>query len=534
VLPELLLTVAIASPRVITVANATNAVNGTVTSIDALIASPGSDGISLIEAMAAADQTTGAKVIQFAPSLMGSVISVARADALPRLLTLQSGDLTIDGDVDHDGQPDITVDGGASGAQFVIRSSNNVIAGLTIVNFPQRAIGFSCLDVACAPKTISDITIRNNTIRLPPPSPLYGDGQAIELGALGSVPLSAAPLLSDMTWSNIAIVDNIIEARTSAVGIRPGGAGSSRNRIRNVTVARNRITAVEAAISIAVADENSTGGRATPEGAPTIYSEDNLLEDLIVEDNTIEAGINGISLWTANQGNSRNTMERVRVRRNSVRAGHIALSIGTASETMFRASEGNGVFDVTVEDNVFAGTEPFGMTFGLVIANGDWLRPGPATSGGVRANTIHGLSIARNVVRDFQWFGISAWGGSTIDGGDYVAVENRVTALTIDDNQIDGIASPGPSPACIRIMGGASSALADARGNLFRGAVRGNQTRNCEIGIDILGGIGSGSSANRVVIESLTGNTGTLRVASDREGAVSNEVHLPRRRGVRH
>src|ERR1022692_5265485 len=64
---------------VITVTNATVAVNGDTSSVAALVANPGPDGISLQEAIMATNNDPGTWVIQFAPALKGSTIVVDSA-----------------------------------------------------------------------------------------------------------------------------------------------------------------------------------------------------------------------------------------------------------------------------------------------------------------------------------------------------------------------------------------------------------------------------------------------------------------------
>ena len=86
----------------ITVTNATGVVNGDTSSVKALMANPGPDGISLVEAITATNNDPGTWNIQFAPALTGSTIS----GSMPYL---GGGNVTVNGDIDGDGQPDITV-----------------------------------------------------------------------------------------------------------------------------------------------------------------------------------------------------------------------------------------------------------------------------------------------------------------------------------------------------------------------------------------------------------------------------------------
>jgi hypothetical protein len=97
---------------VITVTNATVAINGDTSSVSALVANPGPDGISLQEAIIATNNDPGTWNIQFAPALKGSTIVVDSAPSLgiSRVVRyLTGGNVTINGDIDGDGQPDITL-----------------------------------------------------------------------------------------------------------------------------------------------------------------------------------------------------------------------------------------------------------------------------------------------------------------------------------------------------------------------------------------------------------------------------------------
>src|ERR1035438_6427897 len=82
---------------VITVTNATMVVNGDTSSVKALVANPGSDGISLQEAIMATNNNPGAWVIQFAAALKGSTIIVDSGGQFG-LAGLTGGNVTINGD----------------------------------------------------------------------------------------------------------------------------------------------------------------------------------------------------------------------------------------------------------------------------------------------------------------------------------------------------------------------------------------------------------------------------------------------------
>jgi len=95
---------------------------------------PGTEGkVSLREAIIAANNTPGQKTITFAPSLSGSTIVTTAP------LFLCGGHTTLNGDVNGDETPDVTVDGTAVAVHDVIdiASSHNLVKNLQVLVPPQ-------------------------------------------------------------------------------------------------------------------------------------------------------------------------------------------------------------------------------------------------------------------------------------------------------------------------------------------------------------------------------------------------------------
>ena len=117
---------------VITVTNTSMLINGDTSSVKALVANPGTDGISLQEAVIATNNDPGTWVIQFASALKGSTI-VEDSGPIPGLSFLSGGNVTINGDIDGDGQPDITLTSlSGRSAGFFVASGGNTINGFAI------------------------------------------------------------------------------------------------------------------------------------------------------------------------------------------------------------------------------------------------------------------------------------------------------------------------------------------------------------------------------------------------------------------
>lgn len=148
--------------------------NGDISSLDALQNNPGPDGISLLEAIEATDETPPQEPVLIVFPLPGTVQSTARA--MPRrasvasvtsvtsgqfedgdiFLSIFSDNITLDGDVDGDGTPDVTL----SQVCLEIFASNITVRGLTFTD-----ASFSPLFVSAAKGTASaDVALVDNTV----------------------------------------------------------------------------------------------------------------------------------------------------------------------------------------------------------------------------------------------------------------------------------------------------------------------------------------------------------------------------------
>ena len=107
----------------VTVGNESDVVNGDVTSIAALVADDGGDGISLREAITAANRTAGADVIDFAPQVIGTIsLTDGHLDV--------TDDLTINGP----GKGKLTLSGNGQSRVFDVSDASLTMNQLTVAD----------------------------------------------------------------------------------------------------------------------------------------------------------------------------------------------------------------------------------------------------------------------------------------------------------------------------------------------------------------------------------------------------------------
>jgi Ca2+-binding RTX toxin-like protein len=134
----------------VTVGNINDIVNGTTTSIAALISSPGADGISLREAILAANATNGANSIEF---------------AIPGTITLTQGQLTISDDLTIQGlgSDDLIIDGDENGRVLYVDSGDEVtIEDLTVTGGSVGGLAFGGGIYNAGDLTLENVAVEGN------------------------------------------------------------------------------------------------------------------------------------------------------------------------------------------------------------------------------------------------------------------------------------------------------------------------------------------------------------------------------------
>jgi hypothetical protein len=514
----------IIEPGVIIVTNASDIVNGNTSSISALIANPGVDGISLREAITASNTASGAKSIKFSPTLIGSTIQIGSDGDVP-LPSLTAGGLTIDGDINRDGSPDITLDFSLGNLNtslangFNIRSSFNTIEGLRFVDLAGGSVDFSCFDSDCKPDVITGNQILNNII-------LSDRGGGIEIGVLGYLSQAEAPHLNNKVWQDITISGNtfVISGQT-AIGIRPGVGGASNNHVIGMTVSSNYIYGGSVGIDVIAADVASDYFSVP---GPIIYSDNNTIENLTITNNRIEGQSHyGISLLTANYGNRLNKVLTTKIMNNTIQGTGdwtVGILVVTASESGSERSTSNNVMeDIEISQNIVSG---FANGIYVGVADKPYIHP----AAGFENNRLAKLLIADNTIQNYSSTGIRAWGGWSL-AGTVGSLDGQLDQLSILRNSITTTVPQG-SPTGIELIGGISSEGPVLRNFIQDITISNNTINGNHIAISLIGGRGKKAQNNIVRVAEissnlLAGNGKMISIVDNIEGATGNRVYLP-------
>jgi hypothetical protein len=285
----------------ITVTTNNDAIDGDISSVQALLDKPGPDGLSLREALEATNNDPGIYTIRFAPQLTGTTIELGHwlgqnPDPLP---TLKGGSVIINGDTDGDMQPDITLtnsrpDLGMTALQ--IASGGNTLHALAIEGFSAGII----LTVGAPHSVVSDNVVSHLVIR--------GVSSGI---ALYSGSGESSDWESYNHWSNTLIISNNIEASTN--GIAVGLHHVTGNVVEGIKIVHN---AIRISQKSEVASYGINLGAGFWPGA-----DENTIIDALITDNTIEGNPDiAIQLQSGAVGSGSNRIENVQITGNHIRA----------------------------------------------------------------------------------------------------------------------------------------------------------------------------------------------------------------------
>ena len=393
------------------VTNATEVVNGNTSSPAELMANPGSDGISLPEAIAATNNTSEYYNITFNPSLSGSTISLT-VD-MPHIT---QGNVIINGDIDEDGTPDITIDG--TSGQFcgfnITGASNVVIRGFNIHNFPKHGIyirpdtGEGRTDVENIVIYQNDITATEGSISLMISGQSYSSISNVEISSntLHDSPGGAISIHAGMgensnynQISNVSIISNRIDNPSVTIDIFISPASDnfiSNNTVSNIVILGNYITSYNDS-SIIVDASNQ------------VSCSNNTLDGLLIAENILEGEIVVIELVGESGMNSTgNLMTNVTIRDNILLGGGIHI----AGSTGYNAHN-NTISNLLFERNVIDANSVSGTANGIYVTAG---------SGGAYSNTLQNFVLRDNFIKGFRDTGILLRGDTS--GSPYNTIDN--------------------------------------------------------------------------------------------------------------
>ena len=217
---------------IVTVTTDSDAVNGDTSSVRALLANPGPDGVSLREAITAINHDSGKYTIRFAPSLKGAVIKIGPRN-LPRLTAAFT---IINGDINGDGQPDVTLenngvtDNGPNPPGLIISAGDITVHAIGILNYPNGIL----IAAVGTNQTYANITISHNRVE--------GSASTPGWGITLHPSLDSGAVNTQNRWVNLTIVGNSValplvllcyklrEQQKGQQGSRPSRARAIRMR----------------------------------------------------------------------------------------------------------------------------------------------------------------------------------------------------------------------------------------------------------------------------------------------------------------
>ena len=471
----------------IMVTTANDAMNGDVSSVAALLANPGPDGVSLHEAVAATNNDPGSWTIRFA-TLQPIPVEIA--------LLLKGGNVTIEGPATLVAKPGVSPR--PSGLR--ISSSGNTLRALTLEGF-QEAAGIWPVSVPLpAGVTYADNTIEQLTIRG------ADNGVTVQFWSP-----ECNPCQTHNRWVNTTIRDNVIEAARSGIYFTLGTVIG--DVVDGVTITGNTLR---------------IGTTAEPDGdGPPLQvdvagnSVSTRIANVLIADNTIEtvqSGSDGAIIIVSGLQRARQSIiEDVRVLRNRIHvdrpSGSVLCCFGifvSAGSDYFAFDPGQ--FTGFPDDNVVRRVEVSDNEIVGPLAVGVQVQAG--ASGGGSRNRVETVSVRRNVISSTTVSrGVYLWTGQIGQG--LTVTGNSIADAEIDSNTITtGVSAPfagtdsATAGGVVLIAGGAGG----RDGLIDNVRIINNQITTAYAGVRLIGGATvfanspDAAQANTVRCVRITGN----------------------------
>lgn len=402
------------SGELLIVTNTTEEMNGNTSSPKALNANPGPDGISLPEAIVAADASNYTDLIMFDPLLSGSVIAIS--SGLP---SISQGNMMIDGNIADDTNPDITLDGNGSAIHgFSINGASNVvIKGFTIQNFKNHGISVTP-NTASENAIVENLVFHQNIISTERFAFLLecpeGDHTIIRnveitsntiLNSGGGIRVHAGTQESatDNQISGLSIINNTIHnpSYSIAVYLSPSvHQGLSHNIISDVEIRGNQISG-----------HQNTSVLINASNADNCH--DNLIENIVIAENLIDGYYVTIEILSDSGANSTgNMVSNLSITDNILTGGGIQFNVATGYD-----ANNNTTTNVLIERNHISSC----------MANGIYLNAG---NGGAYENLLENIFLRSNFIYNCSDAGILLHGETSY------SPNNRIQGVNISNHTI--------------------------------------------------------------------------------------------------
>lgn len=488
--------------------------NGDTSSASALEANPGEDGISLREAIEVTNSDPGSYTIGFGTSLQGATIALG--SELPLLV---GGGVTINGDIDGGGTPDLTIRS-AEGIQvqwaFSLSSSANMLHALRLRGFDYGVL----IEPPHFPFP-SNQTFTANTVDGLVMRGIGSTGVLLDTTGLGNCD---APCASGNTWIDTTVTGNSITAREAGIMFF---VASRDERVDGVTITDNAVKVLGRGRGPGINLESQGEGS----GA--------MISNGLIARNTVEGSPDiGIQLGAGGGRTQNGSTEGIRVVDNVIALGGsgsffccVGIVVEAASDSPQFAIgppvqylDDNVVRDVVLRGNQVRGKLPAG----IVVQSG--------IGGGGRRNRIRDVRILDNRVHStIPTFAVLIWTGDGTPYRDRYSAYNKITGVVARGNRLRirrgsdfRLAGGGIGAAGIALIGGHKL----GRDNLIRDVrLTRNSIRSPYTGIKVVGGIGETARSNRVVCIALSRNSITdsrkkVLVRSNMRGATGNRARV--------
>jgi uncharacterized protein (TIGR03437 family) len=447
---------------VITVTNATVVVNGDVSSVAALMANPGPDGISIQEAINTTNNDPGTWNIQFAPSLKGSTIVVDTPPAMG-LSFLTGGNVTINGDIDGDGLPDITLTSMSGTLTIFVMSGGNTLNALALQNC---GIG-GCVQLrspsipGTPAQTVTGATLSNTTISNMVMTNISMQGAGIEI-CPNCGPMVASP--TGNTWDQVLITGNTITGNASGPNIGIEVQIVWGDTLQHATIAGNNIV-LRAAGAFGISLITGSGLGPADGGTDTALDTRVINNTIMAADGIIFRGTAIGSLYdgaqvignqitaTAEEGltffaadaetgvgsdtarpMNNNVMKNIAILANNIQAPSSGIRIQPGGN----AAANNAISNVSILGNTLLNpqTMPSSPTVGIsVVASGS---EGSAVAG--TGNSLANILIQSNTIESAGPAGQLTFGGGNPQYAIQGAGISVYAGTSAQENSINGIA----------------------------------------------------------------------------------------------